>query len=121
MAIRASFFSSRNGTIALDLYRNQQSARVASAPDLDFTPSSMLWFYWDEEKLEREIGNFSALRYRRLPRSATKILSIFARWIYRALISRTPDSRMSLSRMPCIGRAETPIVLRSIPAHAQPQ
>ena len=70
MAIRASFFSSTNGTIALGLYRDQQSARVASAPDLDFTPGSMLWFYWDEEKLERgdreflgiEVSEITALR-----------------------------------------------------------
>lgn len=52
MAVKAAFFSS-DGVVALDLYLDQRRERVASAPDPDFAPGSMLWFYWDEEKLAR--------------------------------------------------------------------
>ncbi|MGI8857107.1 MAG: hypothetical protein ACR2JW_15270 [Thermomicrobiales bacterium] len=52
MAVKAAFFSS-DGVVALDLHLDQQHERVASAPDSDFAPGSLLWFYWDEEKLAR--------------------------------------------------------------------
>jgi hypothetical protein len=69
MAVRAAFFSS-DGVVALDLYLDQQRERVASAPSRDFTPGSLLWFYWDEEKLGRgeeeflgiEVSDIAALR-----------------------------------------------------------
>jgi hypothetical protein len=69
MAVRAAFFSS-DGVVALDLYLDQQRERVASAPDPNFAPGSLLWFYWDEEKLARgeeeflgiEVSEITALR-----------------------------------------------------------
>jgi hypothetical protein len=69
MAVRAAFFSS-DGVVALDLHLDQQRERVASAPGPGFAPGSLLWFYWDEEKLARgeeeflgiEISDIGALR-----------------------------------------------------------
>lgn len=53
MAVRAELIQ-HDELLHLDLYPDERRLRATDEPDVPgFQPSTNLWFYWDDEKLER--------------------------------------------------------------------